>query len=161
MITKYLISRDRVVVEIPEKTIDHMKAHSNVQWKHVEQAVSRLELGNRTFLMETVELPYIIGKSNCVSSEDKDVQMLYRKGRAGKSPVILDGEGTPTNKITIGICKKEDTYYLFTAFYGEKATREPWDTNIETEEEREECERFWSTHALCCTPDEIDWERSK
>lgn len=145
--------------------IKHMEAHPDVTLEHIKEALSNINYPIGNFYIGTVNLGRTIGKHLCVNitKENKNrVQMLYRKGRSGRTPIILDGEGNDTPFITLGIAKdNEGKLRLFTAWYGTKATREPWDKNIESEQERKECEIFWSTHALVSDFDSIDWERSR
>ena len=100
-----------------------------------------------------------------ITDENKDkVQMLYRRGKSGKTPVIINGKMKQTQYITLGIQrdkKDKEKYHVFAAYYGPCATNEPWDPKIESEEQRKECEEFWNTHALCLAPTQIDWKRSK
>ena len=74
--------------------------------------------------------------------------MIQRPNRDGLTPMI-GIEAQSTSLITIGLCVDDDGLWtMFTAFYGVKAPKEPWDKTL-SESEREESEEFWSTHALC------------
>jgi len=147
-------------IYITSETEKHLLAHTSISERQIKIALSQLYICNENFLMETKTVTEK-GETSLIKRNPEDtVQYLYRKGREGKSPVIIGKERELTNKVTVGICKENGIYYLFTAFYGEKAEREPWDRNIKTDAEREASEKFWATHALICTADEIDWERS-
>ena len=92
----------------------------------------------------------VVGKDHCiyVAPENwRNVKMVKRPNRKGPTPMIK-ANPQDTSLITIGICKDDDGLYtIFTAFYGLKAPKEPWDTNSDLE--RSESEKFWSCHALC------------
>jgi len=59
--------------------------------------------------------------------------------------------GPETSKVSvIGFPARgeEGVYILITAWVGGLAKREPWDKNIRTEAERQECLAFWCKEAL-------------
>lgn len=129
---------------------EHMKAHKDVTSEIISEAISKISI-NSPYLMKTVKFDRIIGKSNLVKINRKtdNVRMLKRIGRDGETPICLNKRSVDTNLLTIGVCKDDDGLYtVFTAFFGEKAPREPWDENIKNEAERLESEAFWKNHAL-------------
>lgn len=142
-------SKNNINVYICEETKEHMKAHSDVSLKHIIEAINSVTLSG-TFFMESVNLGTVIGKDRCiyVSPENwKNIKMIQRSNRKGFTPMIK-AEPANTSLLTIGICVDDDGLWtLFTAFYGIKAPKEPWDTK--TEEEKTESEKFWNCHALC------------
>lgn len=144
---------------------EHMQAHQDVSLEHIKEALENLKVLVKNFYIGTVDLKRVVGKQTCVEITDENrdkVQMLYRKGRKGRTPILLEGEGVDTTCITIGIAKDDkNKFRLFTAWYGTKATREPWDRNIESETELKECEEFWSKHAIIADFNSINWERSR
>lgn len=139
-----------IEVYVSDETMSHMKAHSDVSFEHIKEAISKIDLDKKsTFLMTNVDLKKNIGKDNCVliNSED-DVRLEQRPNRKGLTPVVYNREAEDTSLINIGVCVDDDGLWtLFTAFYGVLAPKEPWDERL-TENEREESEAFWSTHAL-------------
>ncbi len=151
-------------VYVGEETLKHLEAHSDVKMEDVKEAIGKISSYNGHFFIGEVNLGRILGKDTCVETdqgENSGVQYLYRKGRDGRTPVILGGEGVDTEKIVVGICLDDDGLHtLFTAFYGCLAPKEPWDASL-MDTEKEESVRFWSTHALAVSEDTIDWERSK
>ena len=154
-------TRNNIEVLVTEKTMEHMAAHAGVDANLIAEAVAKLDYVG-PFFIETVDLGRVIGKSSCVTvgPEDK-VAHYYRKNRAGKTPFV-GKEPEDTSCITIGICDDRDNDgapTLFTAFYGVKAPREPWDAK--SPEEEEESRKFWSTHALSYDRSAIDWEREE
>ena len=142
-------SKNNINVYICEKTKEHMKAHSDVSLKHIIEVINSVTLSG-TFFMESVNLGTVIGKDHCIyvpNEKWNEVQMVQRPNRKGLTPMIK-AEPPDTSLLTIGVCVDDDGLWtLFTAFYGVKAPKEPWDVN--TEEEKTESEKFWRCHALC------------
>ena len=151
-------------VYVGEDTLEHLKAHSDVDLKVVAEAVSKVTWYNAPFGINSVDLGRIVGKEGCVEITPEmasHVQMRTRKGRKGETPVLLKKEGfTPadTSKMVVGICKdrKDGINTLFAAFYGVLAPREPWGEAIEkgSKEEAESVE-FWRTHAIVVSDDDL------
>ena len=143
------------------------KASTYISFNHIKEAISKIKTLINEEYFGTIDLGRPVGKSACltITDENKDkVQMLYRNGKQYRTPVIINGKMQNTQLVTLGIRhdkKDKDLYYVFAAWYGPKAVREPLDKNIESEEERQECVEFWSNHALSMSPRCIDWERSK
>lgn len=141
-------SKNNMSVYVGEETIEHMKAHSDVSLDHITEAIKKIILSG-TFFMEEVNLDKIIGKDHCiyVSPENwENVTMVQRPNRKGLTPMI-EAEPSDTSLITIGVCVDDDGLWtLFTAFYGVKAPKEPWDAKVE---EKSASEAFWNCHALC------------
>ena len=137
-------------VYICNDTLSHMKAHPDVDINHIRKAINNIALSG-TFFMESIDLHEIIGKDHCVfvpEERREEVKMIQRPNRDGLTPMI-GIEAQSTSLITIGLCVDDDGLWtMFTAFYGVKAPKEPWDKTL-SESEREESEEFWSTHALC------------
>lgn len=132
---------------------EHMIAHSQVQDNHISEAIAEISL-EAPFFMESVDLGKNIGFDNCIEVTDNDdVRMMRRIGRRGDSRIVFGKKAAPTSLITVGVCLDDDGLYtLFTAFYGQKAPKEPWDCR--NEEELTESEAFWLNHALVYTRDE-------
>ncbi|MCR4991724.1 MAG: hypothetical protein K6A45_01625 [Lachnospiraceae bacterium] len=151
-----------------EATLRHMEAHSDVALEHIIEAITKVDSFDGQFFMGTVDLGRVIGKSTCVQVTEEDwakglVICLTRKGRKGETPFVLNREPEDTRSLTLGMCiDREDGYFkLFTAFYGVKGEREPWDPNIKTKEEKWISQKFWKEHALVYDKDAIDWETCK
>lgn len=144
-------SKNNLEIYIGEETIAHMKAHSDVSLKHIQEAINSVTLSD-TFFMRAIDLGRMVGKDHCIyipKEKWNEVQMFQRPNRKGLTPMIKSNP-QDTSLITIGICIDDDGLWtLFTAFYGVKAPREPWDPNIKSEEEKAESEEFWNCHALC------------
>lgn len=144
-------SKNNINVYICEETKEHMKAHSDVSLENIKEAINNVTLSG-TFIMESVDLGTVIGKDHCiyVSTENwKNVNMIQRPNRKGLTPMIKS-EPADTSLLTIGLCVDDDGLWtLFTAFYGVKVPKEPWDASIKSEQEKEESKKFWRCHALC------------
>lgn len=151
------LTKNGVSVLVSDKTMEHMAAHQGVSMDDVVEAVSLINYEG-PFQMEEVDLGRIVGKAGCVALLPGDeVVFLYRKNRAGRTPFVMGREAQDTSKMVIGICNDRDNGdvpTLFTAFYGEKAPREPWDAH--SEEERTLSEAFWSSHALIFDESAVD-----
>ena len=146
------------------KCAQHMEAHSEVSLVDIREALSKIDMKGETFYINHVDLGRVVGKSGCVPITPKDkVRMYYRKNREGMTPFVFGREPVPTSCIVVGVCydARQARYKLVTAFYGNLATREPWDRNIESPEERAACVEFWNTHALIYDEAAIDFERSQ
>ena len=137
-------------VYICDETLSHMKAHPDVELNDIRKAINNISLSG-TFFMESVDLHETVGKDHCVfvpEDKRKEIKMVQRPNREGLTPMI-DMEPQNTSLVTVGLCVDDDGLWtMFTAFYGVKAPKEPWDKTL-SESEREESEEFLSTHALC------------
>ena len=80
--------------------------------------------------------------------------------------MVKNREAEPCNSVMV-IMRKDrpnsdkDSYEMLTSYIGGGSPREPWDPNLSTKEERQECEDFWNTHALIYDDNLIDWEKTK
>lgn len=142
----------------------HIHEEQGITKKLIRTALSRVYSNGRMFRKVEVRFNEPIGLTTCVEVTPKDeVVMVYRKGRAGLTPMVKGRSPESCNIFTIMISKNkdDDNYTLVTCFVGAGSMREPWDKGIKTEEERLQCEKYWSTHALVYNPDLIDWTRMK
>ena len=161
---KYLAAtKDGKDIYLGDKFISHMEAHPNININIIKEAINKIILGNRSFLIQSIDFHRIIGKTKLVKINSNDnVIMKYRKNRAGKSPLIIGHDEEDTSIVNIGLYLHNDNkYYIFTAFYGPKAPKEPWDPHIISEKEKHESEEFWNNHAFAVKPHDIsiDWDR--
>lgn len=142
------------VIEIPCKVEEHLVAHPGVR-NLLPEAVGRLALPtDGSFLSMEVEMERIVGRSGCVQvpqvSPSSCTLFAQRVGRSKPSRVFV-GEGEETTKVVIlafSSRKRTNTYVLVSSWIGPLAPREPWDLKIQSQTERQECLRFWCTHAL-------------
>lgn len=146
------------LIIVPRKAEDHLVAHPEVR-DLMPEAIGRVLLPrNGAFLSAEVETERIIGRSGCVSTPQittsDRVLFAQRIGRDKPSRVIV-GEGEETTKAVILAFASRDKaspYVLVTSWVGSLAPKEPWDPNIRDDTERQECLRFWCTHALVWDP---------
>lgn len=135
-------------VFICDETLKHMEAHPDVSITHIKEAIQNISLDGG-FFMESIDMGRVVGKDHCLAVSPENwskVKMVKRPNRKGPTPMIK-ANPQDTSLITIGICLDDDGIWtLFTAFYGVKAPKEPWDTNSDSE--RSESEKFWTCHAL-------------
>ena len=144
-----------VDVYIDEETMEHLKAHSEVNIAHIREAISQTYFepnsdGSFCKTSESIDLHKITGHDSLIeitSDNQELVQSLYRIDRDNPSNVII-GEAPETTKLMVAYGQiPEQGVMLFTACAGELAP---------PESDKE----FWSKHALICSKDVIDWERS-
>ena len=126
----------------------HMLAHSDVKIEHIREAVSQCSW-QPPFGFVTIDLGRPVGLTHLITTgPDDDIRFEARPGRETLSRMVYGRRPESTSLITIGICVDDDGLNtVFTAFYGELSPKEPSDPSLK-EEEREESETFWATHAL-------------
>ena len=148
-------------IYINSNTIEHMKAHPNVNMAHIIEAIGKIDNYDGKFSIGPVDMGRTIGKDNCVEMMPSDeIKYMYRNGREHTSPIAVGKSPVDTNLLTVGICRDDDgKNTMFTAFYGQLAPKEPWDKSL-TPAQKAESEQFWSTHALVATPNSIDLKRT-
>jgi hypothetical protein len=145
-------------IVVPRKAEDHLVAHPEVR-NFMPEAIGRVVLPqNGAFLSAEVEMGGIIGRSGRVSTTQVTtsdrILFAQRIGRNKPSRVII-GESEETTKVVILAFASRDevgTYVLVTSWVGSLAPKEPWDPNIRNDAERQECLRFWCTHAFVWNP---------
>lgn len=149
------------------KVYDRPNSHfhsKEISPETLADAISKISTNGWRFRKGEAKFDETVGYTSCVEvDEHDDVDMYYRIKRWGKTPMVKGRSPEPCKSI-VAILKKdnEDEHYLLiTAYVGTLANsyREPWDRNIRSDEERAECEAFWSNHALIYDPEQIDWER--
>ena len=135
---------------------EHMAAHAAVSETILAEGVGQIEISGRPFLMDTVDFGRIIGVDDCVAvTATDDVRLLRRKARKGLSRIVFGRKAEPTRLLTVGICRDDDNLLtVFTAFFGVKAPKEPWD--CKNDAEKTESDAFWATHALVFNPEALE-----
>lgn len=112
------------------------------------------------FARYPITFDHPIATDRCVEVNAADrVVMWKRPTRAGATPMVLGREADPTNEMLIVVCQDTDNnnrLTIVTAYTGKPGTKEPWDPNFRSEEERKAAEAFWSNHALIPTAEELD-----
>ena len=154
------VTKNHVEVSLYSEFAAHMAAHLDVKMEDIAEAVSKVEY-NGAFFMAPIDLGHVVGVNHLIRRPaDEMVQMLRRKGRAGKTPCVFHQVAPATSKLVVGIAHDEGKDVVFTAFYGELSPREPWDDSIQNNPELlKESKDFWATHALIVTKDQIDWSK--
>lgn len=158
-------TQNGVDIAIDPETMEHLKAHSNLDLDNIKEAIGKttLEIPDVDSFCKnavTVDLQRYVGRSGIKTIEagDND-QWLYRLNREGRSHVIIMDRkrGDKTSKVFLVLGHIPDKgNYLFTASYGEAAPMEPWDEHL-PEEDKEASIEFWNTHAIVVLNNEIDW----
>lgn len=144
----------------------HFHPEGGLTFDILRSALGVIDTEERSFVREQVRFNQPIGKKTCVEiGPEDDIVMIYRKGRSGQTPMVKNREAEPCDLLTVIIGKDgsgdNDSYKLVTSFIGGGSEREPWDPNIESDEEKQKCKDFWDSHALVYDDNLIDWERTK
>ena len=146
-----------------DRTNSHIPTESGLSREIIKEALGYMYANGARFKQKEIRFHRNIGYNQCVKiNQGDEVIMVYRKGRAGKTPMVKNRTPEPSIVLTIFIKKDQhlqNSYILITCFIGKGGFREPWDKNIRSPEERKQCEEYWRTHALIYNPDQIDCER--
>lgn len=152
---------------VRDRIDSHFHPEGGLTKELLAEAISRIDTEGRRHIVEQVEFDHQVGYQSCVEvGPDDDVEMVFRKGRSGRTPMVHGREPQPTNSVVVIIGRDQDysedgNYMLATSFVGTLATREPWDPGLGSGEEIQEAEEFWSKHALLYNEDLIDKERTE
>lgn len=140
--------------QVTAKTIAHLQCHGDVIALLLEAITSIATQGGSKVEAE-VDLGRPIGISSRLASPpilptDRTL-FAYRKGRDFPTRVGEPGaEGEPTSFVTVvAIPQSPGVYRVLTAWVGNKAKREPWDPTIRSQEDFDDCLRFWCANSLC------------
>lgn len=163
---KVFLGQTKDGFKVYDREDSHFHAEGGLTPEILESAINVIDTEGEKFVKKQINFNQPIGKQSCVEVGPEDeIVMVYRKGRSGRTPMVKNREMEPCSSLTI-ILKKDqsdeidDTYKMITAFIGGDSTREPWDPNVENEEEYHACEDFWSSHALVYDENLIDFERT-
>lgn len=127
------------------------------------EVISKIVIGDRGFIRETVDMGRTIGVDHLVAVGDQEVcTYMRRHNHPGESKFVLTKEAQPTSFVTIIICQDRDPgetqgkHCLVTLFEGKPGEREPFDVNIQNNPEALKTSReFWAHHALVPTEEEL------
>jgi hypothetical protein len=148
------------VIVIPPKTEDHLRAHPEVA-NILPEAFGRIMLPSVARFLETeVEMGRVVGRSGRVTTPTialcNPALFAQRIGRNKPSRVAPKGvAGEETTKVAVLASpsrQESGTYVLVTAWVGSLARKEPWDPTIRSQEEYQDCLRFWCSNALVWDP---------
>jgi hypothetical protein len=149
-------TKNGVDVYADSYTLEHMGAHTGVNMEHVKESIRAVSMEG-TFLRQSVDLGRPVGYDSCVEVTNKDlVGHFFRNGRDGKTPIVFGRQPEPTTEGILGLCidRPDGKATAWGYFYGKDAPKEPWDPRMR-DEERQDAEQFWSTHALVYNPGDI------
>lgn len=159
-------------INVTHQGWSHLQAHPNVL-EHLQEAISKIQLPAKPQKIEfEVDLGRIVGRQGIVETAavDIDASTLFalRTNRKSPSRVAAAGVlGSETTRMVV-IAKPsriQGEYDLITSWVGILAKKEPWDPNITTLSEFNECLKFWSSTALVYQPEvmgpvlESSWEQ--
>lgn len=145
-------------------TNDNKKVYLHPQASHShrpelnEEVLSKINIGDNTFIKEVVDLGRVIGKDHLVETTEEDKIVLLDRGRGYPSRMVIGRDPENTTKATVIIAKCgpedgeewDDKYVLITLFEGEPGEPEPYGRN----ENNQNAIEFWKTHALVPTEEE-------
>ena len=152
---KYYVTKDNIKIFI------HPEASHSHRCDLDEEAISKITIGGRPFIRETIDLGRVVGKDHLIETNEQDkIVYLERSNRGYKSRMVLDRQAKDTSLVTaiIAKCGDEDgpewtgKYVLITLFEGDPGQPEPYGRNAGNTEAIE----FWRNHALVPTPEEIE-----
>lgn len=156
------MTKDGMRISIPASTMEHMEAHKDVDFAILNEALKKISFKG-DFLKTAVDMGRVIGTTSCVEvGPEDDISYYYRKNRAGKTPFVKGRDKKDTSKIVIILRKtSKGIPILITSWYGDIAPMEPWDARRKnlSDEEIEECDIFWNTHALIYDESMIDFDK--
>lgn len=140
---------------ITERVRSHLTAHPDVI-KHIGEAISKVRLPSNGAKLECeVQMGRIIGLGGIVRTSPLEFQSqsLFalrsnRKFPSRVAPLGAVGEESPSIVVIGKPTGIRGEYELITAWIGILARKEPWDPNISSREEFEDCLKFWSSMAL-------------
>lgn len=152
---------------VRDRIDSHFHAESGLTKELLATAISTIDTKGNTHVVEQVDFDRQVGTQTCVEvGPDDDIEMVFRKFRSGRTPMVHGREPQPTNSVVVVLAKDRNmegdgNYVLLTSYAGERAPREPWDPCISNGEDVMEAEDFWSKHALLYDESLIDMERTK
>jgi len=158
-------------IVVSHKTEEHLRAHPEVQ-EILAETIGKVSLPKSgEFLATEVEMSRTVGLSGCVEAPRIEVgdkaYFAQRIGRNKPTRVLPGARGAETTKVVVLAFPAQEetsTYVLVTSWIGTLASKEPWDANIRSQEERQESLDFWCSHALIHDPEvmgtvfESSWE---
>lgn len=147
---RWQIGSGEVVIDRPDS---HVATHPTVL-PILGDALARIHSDGSEYIIKEVNFDQVIGEMICVETREGDeIVFAQRPNRAGLTRFVKNREAEPCSVVTV--CLKKDwqknCYVLLTAFVGNRAPVEPWDTRWATEESF----IFWNSHALVWGKEEI------
>lgn len=124
-----------------------------------EEVISKITIGDRPFVVETITLNRVIGVDHLVRTDANDIIIRYKRGnRPYYSRMVMNRTPEPTDKVTVILCKcgaedgeLEGKYALVTLYEGQAGSPEPYGRN-----DNQESREFWANHALVPTEEELE-----
>ena len=146
---------------VHDRPNSHIHTENGITTDLIKSALKRINTCGAPFIKCEISFAHTIGYTHCVETTPQDeIVMVYRKGRAGETPMVKNRLPEPSNILTVIIKKTGKHYTLITAFIGGGSLKEPWDKSIRTSEEYLRCTEYWNTHALIYNPDLVDLDRN-
>ena len=151
---------------VRDRVDSHFHSEGGLTAELLAEALSTIDTKGRPIIAEQVDFDQPVGRQTCVMvGPEDDIEMVFRKKRSGRTPMVHGREAQETNSIVVVISRDgeipDNNYKLVTSYVGEKSPREPWDPGLESDRAVAESEQFWNTHALLYDESLIDFERTE
>ncbi len=145
----------RTVVDRPNSHV-HLGARYGT---HLKDALARIAVAGRKFVVEEVDFGQPIGQSVCVATTPVDeIIFAQREGRVGLTRFVKNRVPEACSSLCLILKQGDgrggcDEMALVTAFVGRKPEPEPWDTRAFAQAENSveaeaRARSFWASHAL-------------
>lgn len=137
--------------------MEHLNQHTDVI-PHLKGVLGLIDTGNQTIVKLTLDVGYVVGKSDLVATDENDVIVhATRTGRGWPTRFAKNRESVDCSFITC-VLKRQgfNKYRMLTAYVGLAAEKEVGDFSIRTPEERARSEQFWANHALVWGSQEVE-----
>ena len=151
---KYVTACGGTIV-VPCKAEEHLRAHPEVR-EILAEAIGKVSLpSSGEFLATEVNMGRVVGLYGCVEAPrikvDDRAYFAQRIGRDKPTRVIPGARGVETTKVVVlAFPARGETgkYVLVSSWVGSLGHKEPWDANIQSQEEYQKSLDFWCSHAL-------------
>lgn len=121
------------------------------------ETIAMIDTNGASYIRETIDLGRVIGKDHLVETNRDSVIVWRKRGkRPGYSRMVLNQVAADTTKVTIVMCRCDDSepeftgkFVVVTLFEGEPGMPELFDRKCQNNPAvAEAAKAFWATHAL-------------
>ena len=132
--TKELLGVTKDGKRVYDRNDSHFHGEGGLTLDLLAEAINHIDTGDETFIVTQVNFDHQVGEKTCVTvDENDDIEMVFRKGRSGRTPMVKNREPSPCSSVVVILIKDRydsEKYVLITSFIGEKSEKEPWDPGI-------------------------------
>lgn len=134
-----------------EAVVDRAQSHLHGDVARLlPEVFAQVNSEGRQFINQEVDLGREVGKTVCVATRPWDrIVFAQRHGRQGLTRFVIGRESEPCSSVVVIMKKREEGggFVLLTAFVGQQAQPEPWNTTAGNFSLAKSLE-FWNSHAL-------------